>query len=41
MWSGSAEFGDSEIRRWIVGRKGRGLTTAQVAPWVTDEVVRG
>jgi hypothetical protein len=33
-------LGDSTIRQWIVARKGRGFTPAQVAPWVSGATAR-
>ena len=30
-----ARFGDDAIRRWIRTRQGRGLTRAQMAPWIS------
>jgi hypothetical protein len=33
-------LGDSRIRQWIIARKGRGLTPAQVAPWVSAVTAR-
>ena len=32
--------GDAAIRRWIIKRKGRGLTSAQMKPWVSPETTR-
>lgn len=32
-------FGDRAIRGWIIGAKGKGLTSRQMAPWVTPETV--
>jgi hypothetical protein len=29
-------FGDDAIREWIRARQGRGLTRAQMAPWISD-----
>jgi hypothetical protein len=31
-----ARFGDDAIREWIRARQGRGLTRAQMAPWISD-----
>jgi hypothetical protein len=33
-------LGDTVIRRWIIARKGRGLTPAQVAPWISSATAR-
>lgn len=33
-------FGASRIRTWIINRKGRGLTIAQVLPWVPARTAR-
>jgi len=33
-------LGDSIIRQWIIARKGRGLTPAQVAPWISTATAR-
>jgi hypothetical protein len=33
-------FGSARIRSWIVNRKGRGLTIAQVLPWVLARTAR-
>ena len=33
-------FGAQRIRNWIINRKGRGLTVAQMAPWVPARVAR-
>ena len=33
-------FGDARIRTWIINRKGRGLTIAQVLPWVPARTAR-
>ena len=34
-------FGDGGIRKWIVSRKGRGLTVQQMSPWVPRRTARG
>jgi hypothetical protein len=39
MWL-RRRIGDDTIRRWIIKRKGRGLTSAQMSPWVSRETVR-
>ena len=33
-------FGAARIRSWIANRKGRGLTLAQIAPWVSARAAR-
>lgn len=33
-------IGDEAIRRWIINRKGRGLTSAQMSPWVAPITIR-
>jgi hypothetical protein len=33
-------FGDAGVRRWIVAHKGRGLTVAQMSPWVPESTAR-
>lgn len=33
-------FGDKGIRAWLVARKGRGLSAAQMAPWVPRRTAR-
>ena len=33
-------FGDKGIRAWLVARKGRGLSSAQMAPWVPRRTAR-
>lgn len=33
-------FGDTGIRRWIVSREGRGLSSVQMAPWVPAATIR-
>ena len=33
-------FGNEEICRWIASREGRGLTTAQMSPWIPASRVR-
>jgi hypothetical protein len=33
-------LGEAGIRRWICRRKGRGLTVAQISPWVSPRTAR-
>jgi hypothetical protein len=33
-------FGDDGVRRWIIRRRGKGLTVAQMQPWVTEATAR-
>jgi hypothetical protein len=33
-------FGDEGIRRWIITRRGRGLTVSQMEPWVSRRTAR-
>lgn len=33
-------LGDGEIRAWIVNKRGRGLTIAQMSPWVSSRTAR-
>jgi hypothetical protein len=33
-------FGDDGIRKWIVGRRGGGLTIEQMRPWIAERTAR-
>jgi hypothetical protein len=33
-------FGDRGIRRWILERRGRGLTVRQMSPWISERTAR-
>jgi hypothetical protein len=33
-------FGDKGVRRWVVKHRGRGLTVAQMTPWVSERTAR-